>query len=592
MKIKKVQSVCLILACVVATGLIGCGKTDETPKKHEAITFMAPYLDIDSFIEEVHKTYPEIELEVVPYSGANTTTYLQNMLEADDLPDICTQTFYKPDVVDVSDKMIDLSRYDFTDNYVESRLKEVSDEGALYMLPSLYNCYGITYNKTLLEKNGWKLPTSFTELEELADKAKEAGVTLCMAQIQYPGSAFQYVCNIADAGFLSTMSGKQWQKDYLSGKANVSNTPGMMESMEYIQKWKDLGMLDCSNSDPADDGKTREAFIKGNSLFLLGPQNGIMDAEDTTDKFGLMPYLSEDGSRNVFILNVNRFYGLSKKLENNPEKLEDALKVMKVLSTVEGTSALYPDSTLKAGLLPFKNAKADETFYADISDMINAGNTTPFIYSGWENTIVNTGTKMLEFMQDQASIKDVADQLDEDQNSVVNNQPEVITTATEEISQESCAKLVGRCFAEATGSDIALISLGTWVSGNGTNQNNDGVSGKLYAKNITDYDVCTILPTGWSRTINTIRLTGKQIQALYEEGYDAVGTGKNYPYMLVNPENLKLEEGKTYQVAISGISEKLASETEVTDSGIVGLDAAKDFLGKFKTLSEADAEWK
>lgn len=592
MKIKKVQSACLILACIAATGLIGCGKTDETPKKHEAITFMAPYLEVDNFIEEVHKTYPEIELEVVPYSGANTTTCLQNMLEADDLPDICTQTFYKPDVVDVSDKMIDLSGYDFTDNYVESRLKDVSDEGALYMLPSLYNCYGITYNKTLLEKHGWKLPTSFTELEELADKAKEAGVTLCMAQIQYPGSAFQYICNIADAGFLGTMSGKQWQKDYLSGKANVSDTEGMMDSMEYIQKWKNLGMLDCSNSDPVDDSKTREAFIKGNSLFLLGPQNGIMESEDTTDKFGLMPYLSEDGSKNVFILNVNRFYGLNKKLENDPEKLEDALKVMKVLSTVEGTSALYPDSTLKAGLLPFKDAKADDTFYADISDFINAGNTTPFIYSGWENTIVNTGTKMQEFMQDKASIKDVADQLDEDQDSVVNNQPEVITTATEEISQESCAKLVGRCFAEATGSDVALISLGTWISGNGTNQNNDGVSGKLYAKNITDYDVCTILPTGWSQTIKTIRLTGKQIQALYEEGYDAVGTGKNYPYMLVNPEDMELEDGKTYQVAVSGISEKLASETEVTDSGIVGMDAAKEFFGQFKTLSEADAEWK
>ena len=328
MKIKKVQSVCLILACVAATGLIGCGKTDETPKKHEAITFMAPYLEVDNFIEEVHKTYPEIELEVVPYSGANTTTCLQNMLEADDLPDICTQTFYKPDVVDVSDKMIDLSGYDFTDNYVESRLKDVSDEGALYMLPSLYNCYGITYNKTLLEKHGWKLPTSFTELEELADKAKEAGVTLCMAQIQYPGSAFQYICNIADAGFLGTMSGKQWQKDYLSGKANVSDTEGMMDSMEYIQKWKNLGMLDCSNSDPVDDSKTREAFIKGNALFLLGPQNGIMDSEDTTDKFGLMPYLSEDGSKNIFILNVNRFYGLNKKLEIDPEKLMQRISMV------------------------------------------------------------------------------------------------------------------------------------------------------------------------------------------------------------------------------------------------------------------------
>ena len=37
---------------------------------------------------------------------------------------------------------------------------------------------------------------------------------------------------------------------------------------------------------------------------------------------------------------------------------------------------------------------------------------------------------------------------------------------------------------------------------------------------------------------------------------------------------------------------KLKSEMEVTDSGIVGIDAAKEFFGKFKTLSEADAEWK
>ena len=53
MKIKKVQRVCLILACVAVAGLAGCGKTDKTSKKHEAITFMAPYLEVDGFIEEV-----------------------------------------------------------------------------------------------------------------------------------------------------------------------------------------------------------------------------------------------------------------------------------------------------------------------------------------------------------------------------------------------------------------------------------------------------------------------------------------------------------------------------------------------------------
>ena len=42
--------------------------------------------------------------------------------------------------MDMSDKMIDLSSYDFTDNYVESRLQDVSDDGAIYMLPSAYSC--------------------------------------------------------------------------------------------------------------------------------------------------------------------------------------------------------------------------------------------------------------------------------------------------------------------------------------------------------------------------------------------------------------------------------------------------------------------
>ena len=589
MKMKKAVSACVVLTCIT-TGLAGCQKADKTSEKQEALTFMAPYMDVDSFIEEVHKTYPEINLEVIPYSGANTTVYLNTILKENDLPDICTLTLYDPDQLDLSDKMLDLSGYAFTDNYVESRLKEVSDDGAIYMLPSAYNCFGITYNKTLLKKHGWTLPQSFAELEQLAKEAEEAGVQLCLPQIQYPGYGFQYLCNIADTGFLSSLDGRQWQKDYLSGKANVSDTKAMMDSIEYIRKWKELGMLDGSKSDPIDDAITREDFIKGNTLFMLGSQNGITDSDATTDEFGLMPYLSEDGSKNVYILSVGRYYGLNKRLEDDPEKLEDALKVMEVLSTVEGTSSLYPETSLKASLLPFKDAKADDTYYGDIAAAINAGNTAPLIYTGWENTLVTTGTKMLEYMQGKAALEEVVKQLDADQESVVNNKPEVITTVTKEISQENCAKLIGRCFAEATGSDLALVSLGKWISGNGLNQNNDGVSGKLYEKDLTVDDLSAILPTGWSRTIQTVRLTGKQIQDLYKEGYDAAGTGNNYSYVLVSPAGL--EDDKTYQVAISGISEKLAAETEVTDSGIVGMDAAKKFFGKFESLSEADAEWK
>ena len=108
---------------------------------------------------------------------------------------------------------------------------------------------------------------------------------------------------------------------------------------------------------------------------------------------------------------------------------------------------------------------------------------------------------------------------------MVNNKPEVITTTTEVISQENCAKLIGRCFCTGNiDSDLALVSLGTWISGNGLNQNNDCVSTKMYAKILQWDDLSVIIPTGWTRTIQTVSLTGKQIKDLHKEGYDAVGT--------------------------------------------------------------------
>ena len=136
----------------------------------------------------------------------------------------------------------------------------------------------------------------------------------------------------------STFQGKQWQKDHLTGKANVRDAQGMKDCMEYIQKWKDLGMFTTNKKNPQSDDETRNEFMEGNTLFLLGSKNGIGETDDTKDRFGLMPYLSEDGSQNVYILNVTRYHGLSKKLEENPQKLEDALKVMEILSSVEGTN--------------------------------------------------------------------------------------------------------------------------------------------------------------------------------------------------------------------------------------------------------------
>ena len=138
----------------------------------EAVTFMAPYLNVEAFIDKVHSIYPEVNIEIVPYSGDNTTSCIQNMIEAHDLPDICTVTVYNPMTDDMSDQLIDLAGYDFTDNYIESRLQEVADNGAIYLLPSVYNCYGITYNKTLLQQTAGQYPPALPSWSSLPKRLR------------------------------------------------------------------------------------------------------------------------------------------------------------------------------------------------------------------------------------------------------------------------------------------------------------------------------------------------------------------------------------------------------------------------------------
>ena len=54
-----------VLAAMAA--LTACGgsqtETGKTADAHEAVTFMAPYLEVESFIEQVHSVYPEVNIE-------------------------------------------------------------------------------------------------------------------------------------------------------------------------------------------------------------------------------------------------------------------------------------------------------------------------------------------------------------------------------------------------------------------------------------------------------------------------------------------------------------------------------------------------
>ena len=79
MKLRKLLSLSIAAVLLCFTGCVN----KNTLSEHEPITMLAPYLDGDRFVDLVHKKYPEINLKILSYSGANTTTYLQNMIAAE-----------------------------------------------------------------------------------------------------------------------------------------------------------------------------------------------------------------------------------------------------------------------------------------------------------------------------------------------------------------------------------------------------------------------------------------------------------------------------------------------------------------------------
>lgn len=496
----------------------------------------------------VKEKYLEINLEVIPYSGNNYSSYVSSKLETGDMPDIYSTKAYAPRQMDLSDKLIDMSGYDFLGNYSETRLHDVADNGAIYLL-------------------------------------------LC--QIQYPGYGFQYLCNILDTDFLNTINGRYWQNDFLQGNKNISNSPEMRKSMNTLDKWRDIGMLN-GDGDEKNDYDTKMIMAEGNTLFLLGTVNNF-SGTDTEDEFDFMPFLSEDGSSNAYIANVTKYIGLNKKLEENgnEQKLEDALHVMEIISTVDGMCSLSAAEQSDV-LIPLKDFEIPEdSAYKSMEDALNEGYVAPLIYDGWEDLSAGVGEKMLSFMKGECSASDVAAEIDAEQNLLQDNSERVYTTVTEKIEETDCAKLVGICFAKAADADLALVSTNKWYTMEGdTAMNTKGVQCPLYAIPITDQEITAMLPTGWTGTIQTATLTGARIEELAETGFDKFGDGEHlFPYTLVTPDNFTIEKDKTYTVVICGASDAVQEEGNIQDTGIVGLTVCEEYLSQFDTFSASDIVW-
>lgn len=593
------RRISLVLAAVMVLGLAACGKignetevTESTNVEHEPITIMSANKDYSGFIEYVKSVYPEINIEVVAYRGANATQYMYDQLYTGHMPDIYNTTQMFTCYDKYAEHLIDLSKYDFTSKYNEARISQYELDGKIYLLPTDYDVIGLVYNASLFEREGWEVPASFEELEALAPVIKEAGYDLADCATHLPGFGFQYICNIADTMFLRSIEGIQWQRDFLAGKATA--VEGLKSTFDYIQRWVDIGMLEYTS----DDKSPNEHFLEGNTAFFVGDLYAWNTRDDGTgDVVKPLPYLSEDGTQNMFISNNVRSYGLNKQLEEpgNEQKLADALKVMELLSTDEGmTHIMERYETPSAKICSLKDWEMPEISpHYDYKEFIAEGHVAPLIHAGWENIMVDAGNAFFAYLRGECTAMDVLTTIDERQAENLSSGVHVYAAVEETLEVEDLAKLTGMVFSEAAGADLALVSLNEWKEGvSSRNENPYGIGGAMMPLDMTEMDIVCWLPTGWYDTIQTYSFTGARIKKLIQTGYDYNGDGNTYPYVLVVPEGFELEDEQEYTVCFTGITEDVAAESTMNDSEIVGLTAMEEYLDRVDISKPADIIWK
>ena len=551
---------------------------------HEPLTITSfNNIVTEDFINAVHEVYPDINFEIISYAGKNGSGYAQFSLEEGDIPDIYVSTL--PFAADKqAEYLMDLSNQDFINEYSTTMLNSLDQDGSIYLLPSGYTVAGITYNKTLMEENGWEVPTSLEELEALIPRIEEAGLKPFARAMELDGFPFNYFFSLGNTAWFASQEGVQWKEAFPKGEADAASQEGLKSVIDLFQRYIDDGIITSEHVSNDD------YFACGDTVFDLNI--GISSYEYTTEdgrtyEFGIMPWLSEDGSNNMLTRNVSRYFGVSKELaeSGNEEKLQDALDLMRFIASPEGQEAILGAGNIWMSPLNGAEMSEDHPYY-EVADTINSGHTVQMVYVGWEDLIIPIAQDIRQFVAGELSADELAAAFDETYKEVAEGTTDEYGTLTEDLDLQQTAELCAIGMGTAADADCALVSFNAY-HGDGLS-NKLGIGWYLYASDIDTARITTVAPNAAS--ISVLELTGEEIKAIAEAGFDANENGDPYDYVLVTKGGAELSDDATYRLAFPTGSvlgyEDTEEVLETTPQTALG-----DFTGSLGEFGAEDIVW-
>jgi len=311
---------------------------------------------MDSIVTSFEAKYPDITVERETKTLDDLKLVLKMSLESGTGPDIMQVNQGEADMGAMAQAGLLVSTNEAAQennwkaNFSDSTLKAMGYKKDYYGIATTAEVVGFFYNKALMDKLGLTLPKTFTELETLLQKTKQAGFTpINFGNLDgwtgiHEWSAIQHVYTTRTQ-LDAMMSGD---------KGSFWNSEENKKAAETLQKWVRNGYFTKDFSAIGYDDSA-SIFMQGNSLlFLTG--NWMMGEllENSPFEVGFILMPANDPSKLKAIGGPGIPFVVSKKSKN----IDAAIKFLDFLASEE-TAKLWAENMM----LPAQSIRS-----ADYSD--------------------------------------------------------------------------------------------------------------------------------------------------------------------------------------------------------------------------------
>lgn len=443
----------------------------------ELVTIHYEYgLNIAGALQEaIEAKFPNVDVVMVHDGGNDSTSLLEGNLREGTACDLIFSRVIQKLTGAPQDYFLDLSGEDFVNNYYLTTLETcILPDGGLYYLPGPSKLYGIIYDKTVMEENGWAVPTCYSEfvnliqtieqsgltvIEELDGVTKEVPVRAIRPSMKFNDSFRIQLYPFVYQQIFAGQKNVEWIVGFQSGKTSlVGHAEPLAERMQQLVA---DGVLRLDDWDYMPRYRLPMLGESHSAVMIFGPLSVMTEKTivNSDHEFAVMPIFAGDEPGSDYLYSIpNYFMAVSKaSAEVSTERKKLLLDIMDYINSREAQNLLFGDDNVLGtnikGVTPVESAAT-----SGIQKTIREGRIITDFFLTAEPKL---NTQARDMLTGKISVEQWLTNgdlyRDEYLRGITMYDPNALGTCEETLTKLDTALLMGQVYRDVTGADIGLV---------------------------------------------------------------------------------------------------------------------------------------